>query len=59
MDPSEGMMQKLETRGLYTNKYVEFVGMGQSTVPKGGSIRLCLAVIVSRDVLLLCLHILV
>ncbi|XP_063614732.1 demethylmenaquinone methyltransferase-like [Penaeus indicus] len=34
LDPSEGMMQKLGTRGLYTNKYVEFVGLGQSTVPK-------------------------
>lgn len=36
MDPSDGMIQKLESRGLYTNKYVEFVGLGQSTVPKGG-----------------------
>ncbi|XP_042871010.1 demethylmenaquinone methyltransferase-like [Penaeus japonicus] len=33
LDPSEGMMQKLESRGLYTNKYTQFVGLGQSAVP--------------------------
>ncbi|XP_050724396.1 uncharacterized protein LOC127002461 isoform X2 [Eriocheir sinensis] len=35
VDPSEGMMKQRET-GIYTNDFLEFIGSGHSTVPKGG-----------------------
>ncbi|XP_050703993.1 demethylmenaquinone methyltransferase-like [Eriocheir sinensis] len=33
VDPSEGMMKLRET-GIYTNDFLEFIGIGHSTVPK-------------------------
>nr|XP_053646617.1 methyltransferase-like protein 27 [Cherax quadricarinatus] len=34
LEPSEGMMNILKNTGVYTVKYQEFIGLGQSTVPK-------------------------
>ncbi|XP_069952861.1 methyltransferase-like protein 27 [Cherax quadricarinatus] len=34
LEPSEGMMNILRNTGVYTLKYQEFIGLGQSTVPK-------------------------
>lgn len=34
LEPVEGMMKVLKERGIYSLKYQEFIGLGESTVPK-------------------------
>ncbi|XP_050704255.1 demethylmenaquinone methyltransferase-like isoform X2 [Eriocheir sinensis] len=34
VEPSEGMTKKLRESGVYTNDFMEFIGTGQSTVPR-------------------------
>ncbi|XP_045119351.1 methyltransferase-like protein 27 isoform X1 [Portunus trituberculatus] len=34
VEPSAGMMEKLKATGAYTNTFLEYVGTGESTVPR-------------------------
>ncbi|XP_050708786.1 uncharacterized protein LOC126993667 isoform X2 [Eriocheir sinensis] len=43
VEPSQGMINKLRESGVYTNDFMDFIGSGNSSMPKGG-----LVVIVMR-----------